>query len=234
MQFLYNTPARGRFVLWGLGPSSLKRIAQRRRGRHSIRRRVASKKLRNCLSACHPSIDINRSRCTQEKRDDRGGHMFCTNCGAQQPDDTKFCANCGAPMRKPGAVPPGKPGNVPSAEAPGNRRPAVMPVPRTPAQPAAQRGPRSKKPLVIGMAAVVVIAIAAVVGHIVWSQLFAPYPIDRKTFPDDEIRTAIAAYDTNGDDCSAARRQNRSMPSAPPMPRRSTGLSCAPTSGRLK
>ena len=126
--------------------------------------------------------------------------MFCTNCGAQQPNDTKFCANCGAPMRKPGAVPPGKPGSVPSAEAPGNRCPAAIPAPRTPAQPAAPRGPHSKKPLVIGISAVVVIAIAAVVGHIVWSQFFAPYPIDRKTFPDDEVRTAIAAYDTDGDD----------------------------------
>ena len=27
--------------------------------------------------------------------------MFCTQCGQQNPDDSRFCARCGAPMGSP-------------------------------------------------------------------------------------------------------------------------------------
>ncbi|MBV9369650.1 MAG: zinc-ribbon domain-containing protein, partial [Frankiales bacterium] len=37
--------------------------------------------------------------------------MFCTQCGQQNPDDSRFCARCGAPLTIPGA-PPGAAGGA--------------------------------------------------------------------------------------------------------------------------
>src|SRR5437763_17051532 len=31
--------------------------------------------------------------------------VFCTQCGQQNPDDSKFCARCGAPLTVPAAAP---------------------------------------------------------------------------------------------------------------------------------
>jgi len=36
--------------------------------------------------------------------------VFCTQCGQQNPDDSKFCARCGAPLTVPA------PGGVPAAD----------------------------------------------------------------------------------------------------------------------
>lgn len=59
--------------------------------------------------------------------------MFCTNCGAQVPDDTKFCTSCGARLAGvPGAAPAGAPAPAPAA------RPAAAPVARPAAAPAAR------------------------------------------------------------------------------------------------
>ena len=33
--------------------------------------------------------------------------MFCTQCGQQNPDDSRFCARCGAPTARPGSAPEG-------------------------------------------------------------------------------------------------------------------------------
>lgn len=49
--------------------------------------------------------------------------MFCRNCGAQVPDDTKFCTNCGARLAgAPGAAPAARPAAAPSVA------PAAAPV----------------------------------------------------------------------------------------------------------
>ena len=46
--------------------------------------------------------------------------MFCTNCGAQVPDDTKFCTSCGARLAGvPGAAPAARPAAAPAVR---NRR----------------------------------------------------------------------------------------------------------------
>ena len=59
--------------------------------------------------------------------------MFCTNCGAQVPDDTKFCTSCGARLAGvPGAAPAGAPAPAPVA------RPAAAPAARPAAAPAAR------------------------------------------------------------------------------------------------
>lgn len=63
--------------------------------------------------------------------------MFCSECGAQTPDDAEFCHNCGARVeggtgagQPPEAAPP-----VTSAAAPARGRPAPAPgpAPRRPA-----------------------------------------------------------------------------------------------------
>jgi pSer/pThr/pTyr-binding forkhead associated (FHA) protein len=33
--------------------------------------------------------------------------VFCTQCGQQNPDDSRFCARCGAPTARPGSAPEG-------------------------------------------------------------------------------------------------------------------------------
>ena len=33
--------------------------------------------------------------------------MFCTQCGQQNPDDSRFCARCGAAVSRPGSTDPG-------------------------------------------------------------------------------------------------------------------------------
>src|SRR3954468_24789555 len=43
------------------------------------------------------------------KRED-GRSVFCTQCGQQNPDDSKFCARCGAPLTVP--TPSGAAGGV--------------------------------------------------------------------------------------------------------------------------
>ncbi len=111
--------------------------------------------------------------------------MFCVNCGAQLPDDAKFCTNCGATLRKP----EGTPSTVNAA----------APAPNTPAQPVASPKPRSKKPLVIGAATIALLAIVGVAGYFIWSVFFAPYPIDKKTFPDAAVRASLSSYDADGD-----------------------------------
>lgn len=44
--------------------------------------------------------------------------MFCTNCGANQPDGTKFCTVCGASMEASAPVEPIAPAYAPETEAP--------------------------------------------------------------------------------------------------------------------
>ena len=119
--------------------------------------------------------------------------MFCTNCGAQLPDDVKFCTKCGTPVRKPEDAPSD------AAGASAGSEPATTPASSTPAQPTVPPKPRSKKPLIMGAAAAVVIAVAAVAGYFIWSTFFAPYPIDEETFPDGAVRDAIVAFDADGD-----------------------------------
>ncbi len=44
--------------------------------------------------------------------------MFCKNCGASLPDDTKFCANCGTPVSAPEENEAAAPAQEPAYNAP--------------------------------------------------------------------------------------------------------------------
>ena len=107
--------------------------------------------------------------------------MFCPKCGETLPDDAVFCGVCGAKLEKPAAVPPAGAG-IPGATIPGG----ATPTPTVPAAYAARRS--SKKPLIIGIAAV---AVLAAIGIGVYMAFFAPYNIDDKAFPDDDLRSVI-------------------------------------------
>jgi len=70
--------------------------------------------------------------------------MFCSECGAQVPDEAEFCHNCGAraevgpePAQPPEAAPPAT-----SGAAPARRRPAAPPRP-VPRRPAVASAPQS-------------------------------------------------------------------------------------------
>jgi uncharacterized RDD family membrane protein YckC len=73
---------------------------------------------------------------------------FCTNCGAQNPDNTQFCTACGArvagaiptPPPQPPAVTPPVPPPVQPGQSPGQTPPWSGPPPATPYTPGFQPG----------------------------------------------------------------------------------------------
>lgn len=62
--------------------------------------------------------------------------MFCTNCGASQPDNTNLCSNCGRPVHGPA-----QPGMPSQAAAVAQPAPAPPTPPATPAAPAVSTSP---------------------------------------------------------------------------------------------
>ena len=62
--------------------------------------------------------------------------MFCTNCGASQPDNTNVCSNCGRPVYGPA-----QPDTPSQATAGAQPAPAPPPPPATPAAPAVASSP---------------------------------------------------------------------------------------------
>ena len=42
--------------------------------------------------------------CTERALKEAATTVFCTQCGQQNPEDSRFCARCGAPVGRPGDV----------------------------------------------------------------------------------------------------------------------------------
>lgn len=94
--------------------------------------------------------------------------MFCTRCGAQNPDGAMFCGTCGASLSASGGGP---------APTPGPVIPQVEPRPR-----------RAPILAVIVVAAILLIGGAAVG---IWLAFFSPWPIDKANFPDPAVRAVV-------------------------------------------
>jgi hypothetical protein len=78
----------------------------------------------------------------------RRRHMFCGECGTQNPDTNQFCKNCGKPLarRQPAAQPPQTPVTYPAAQpAPAPAVAAAQP-PVTAAATAPAPGAAPKRP----------------------------------------------------------------------------------------
>ena len=99
--------------------------------------------------------------------------MFCTNCGNQMLDGSKFCTKCGAPM---GALAPEVPaegasaGGADAGDAPAHGGATQGAAAAAGPSPAPSKKKRTG--LVVGIAAAVVVALAAV-GIAVFSELMA-------------------------------------------------------------
>lgn len=108
--------------------------------------------------------------------------MFCTNCGAKVPDDTKFCTNCGAELGRRAA----RPEDTASM-------PVVDPQPTTrvsgyaPAAPSSAPAPREKAGAA-GVVAVVMslVALAAVVALVV---VLDPFGLRGTEGSDEAVQT---------------------------------------------
>lgn len=104
--------------------------------------------------------------------------MFCPHCGTKNVEGARFCAACGAPLD--------------------------MPARNAGAGQAAATGASERKrvpllPLAVAGAAIAVAAVGAVAA---WVLFFAPFKIDEATFPDEALRSYVAATadaDGNGE-----------------------------------
>ncbi|MBI4893896.1 MAG: zinc-ribbon domain-containing protein [Acidobacteria bacterium] len=86
---------------------------------------------------------------------------FCTNCGAQVPDESAFCSNCGAPS---GQAAPPPPPPVNEAPPPYQAAPAYPAPPQQFAQPPAKKGPNLWLWIGGGLAALFLLVILGMVG----------------------------------------------------------------------
>lgn len=115
--------------------------------------------------------------------------MFCPKCGANLPDGAAFCGSCGAKL-----------GGTQAAQT-------------SQAAQAAETAPvaaKSRKPLVIGIAAAAVVIAAALVAYFMF---FAPYSLDERTFPDASVRTALAAQADTDFDGKISRDEAKALTS---------------------
>lgn len=88
--------------------------------------------------------------------------MFCSKCGRELPEGSRFCPGCGAEVAR--APKPEQPAAAPAPSAGRVSDPADTATAPSPASATAQPAPkRSRKPLIIGGIAVIVVAAIAVI-----------------------------------------------------------------------
>ncbi len=85
--------------------------------------------------------------------------MICPKCGKEVREGSAFCGSCGAPIQAPA-----QPGAVQQAPTPPSTMPMGQPAPDMPAPASPPAKPsKSKKPLLLGLVALAVIAAAVVI-----------------------------------------------------------------------
>jgi len=121
--------------------------------------------------------------------------MYCSVCGAQLPDDSSFCSACGAPVVVP--QPEVQPQPAPQAA----QQQAVIQVPVAQPEASAAAPAKNRKPLVIGIVAIVVAALAAL-GVVFFLNSAHAKTVDLSgggQIKDPRVLTILAAYDTDND-----------------------------------
>lgn len=144
--------------------------------------------------------------------------MFCTNCGAQIPDDAKFCTVCGAPAdedfeeSQPGYAPEDVSGYAPgympdsasddaSGYAPGyapEYAPDYMPDSAAPTSPGG-----NNIPLIVAGAAVAVVLVVLVVKFLVLDGTSASLPWGAQEQPSVSVGTGDSGTSSEGADSPA-------------------------------
>lgn len=131
--------------------------------------------------------------------------MFCTNCGAQVPDDAGFCTNCGAalsPVSAEGAA--DATARMPAA-APASPQAAPTPDQAAPGAPSpAPRRPRTA--LVAGIACLVVLAVAGglTAYHVLGPGLPLPWLASEDAAGEDAEAEGADAAETDAEEESTA------------------------------
>lgn len=114
--------------------------------------------------------------------------MFCTRCGAQNPEGATFCGTCGTSLS--------------------TRDGASKPVAD---QPPSQSRPHPRRGLIVAAVAVAAALLAGGAAFGVWLAFFSPWPINDDNFPDPAVRAVVEEACDKDDNGELSRDEARAV-----------------------